>query len=444
MKICRVLLRSFSTVASIAFFVVTLTRPVTAHDQIPGPPQTQPILIQNTTLHLGDGGVKAGTSLLFDKGKITEIGKRIQKPSGARVIDGSGKQVYPGLIDSFTDLGLREITAVDVTVDSAERGDRNPNVRSWVAVNPDSELIPVARANGILLAHVVPMGRFIRGQSAVMQLDGWSNDDMTLAAPTGLCVSWDSVVSLGKDSADDAKRYNEQIERLDTLFDEVRRYRDAVAADASRPTDVRLESLIPVVQGERSVFVYADQLATIESAIGYFSSRNIPIVLCGGADAMLCADSIREHDVPVILLGTYRLPRHRGDSPDSLYRLPADLHAAGIRFAIAGEGSGYPGGASNVRNLPYHAAVAVGHGLPAEQAIRAITGSAAEILGVSDRVGTLAVGRDATLIITDGDILETSSQVTQAFVQGRLVDLSSRHRQLFRKYEQKPLGESVE
>ncbi len=158
-----------------------------SHDIVPGRPQSQPILIEHAMLHIGNGTVKKDSSLLFDEGVITRIGRDGGRPEDTLVIDGRDKHVYPGLIDAFTDIGLREITAVDVTVDSSERGDENPNVRSWIAFNPDSELIPVARAGGVLVAHVVPGGRWIRGQSAVLQLDGWAAKDMLLRARAG-CV----------------------------------------------------------------------------------------------------------------------------------------------------------------------------------------------------------------------------------------------------------------
>lgn len=417
---------------------VVWCRPAFTHDLVPGPPQTRPILVEDAVIHLGNGTVRRGHSLLFDDGIVVEVARTIPKPPKTLVISGKGRHVYPGLIDSFTDLGLVEITAVDVSVDSTERGDQNPNVRSWSAFNPDSELIPVARAGGVLLAHVVPGGRLIRGQSAVMQLDGWSGDDMKLAAPTGLCVSWESMVPSGDAPKELAKKYDEKRKDLEDVLDTARRYRDAVESDSNTATDVRLESWIPVIEGRRPVFVYAERFGAIVSAVRFFTSRDIPIVICGGADALHCADVLLEHDIPVILMGTYRLPRNRHDPHSALYALPKQLHDRGIRFAIAGEGPGYPGGASNVRNLANHAGAAVAHGLSREDAVKSITGTAAEILGLDDRVGTLTVGHDATLIISDGDILESLTQVTDAFIQGRAVDLNNRHRQLFNKYKQKP------
>ncbi|WP_404310843.1 amidohydrolase [Neorhodopirellula lusitana] len=434
--------RSFSTLLVVAFAMVCSQTGwqvnLRAHDIVPGSPQKQPIVIRNTTLHLGNGSIVSNGSILFEDGMISEVGDSVRLPDSARVIDGKGKHVYPGLIDSYTDIGLREITAVDVTVDNVERGELNPNVRSWVAFNPDSELIPVARAGGVMLAHVVPGGRLLQGQSGVMLLDGWSYQDMLVKGPAGLCVNWESVMPRGGDSKDKAKRYDEQIQELDDLLERARRYGESIAADDSGSTDLRLESLLPVIRGERPVFVQADRLGAIESAISFFTSRRIPMVLCGGADAMHCVDRLAAHDIPVILIATYRLPRRRSDPVDALYSLPAQLRESGVRFAIAGEGAGYPGGASNLRNLAYQAGIAVAHGLPHEEAVRAITQSPAEILGVADLVGTLAAKHHATLIIADGDVFESGTRVVDAYVQGRQVDLGNKHKQLYRKYEQRP------
>ena len=203
------------------------------------------------------------------------------------------------------------------------------------------------------------------------------------------------------------------------------------------PTDLRLESLLPVIAGQQPLFAEADLQFEIESAVAYAQSQKLRLVIHGGYDAAGCAGLLRQYRVPVIIASTYRLPKRRDDPYDAPYTLPERLRKAGVQFAIAGEGAGSPGGAANARNLPYHAAVAVAYGLPHEEALRAITLSATEILGVSDRIGSLSVGKDATLIIADGDILETETNVESAYMQGRVVDLGSRHKTLYEKYKRK-------
>ena len=409
-----------------------------AHDQVPGRAQKKPIVIRGATIHVVDGPAINNGMVLFDDGKIVSIGKQIDVPDNARALDASGKQVYPGLIESMTDLGLREISAVSETSDRIERGDRNPNVRSWVAINPDSELIPVARAGGVLMSLTSPGGRWIRGQCAVVQLDGWTASEMTLKAPAGLCVNWNAMHPSDDDPKERANKREAKYSELDALLDEVRRYGEArLSRPEQTPTDVRLDSLLPVIDGDLPMVVEADRQVVIESAVAYSQARGIKLVIYGGYDAPRCAELLKQYDVPVIIAAVYRLPLRRHDAYDAAFTLPERLRAAGVKFCIAGEGPGYPGGASNTRNLPYHAACAVAYGLPRREAIRSITLSAAEILGVDDRVGSITVGKDATLVIVDGDILETNSNVTHAFIQGREVDLGSRHTTLYEKYKQK-------
>lgn len=442
---------SLAGILAVAFFAILVTGRfnatgrfhtaslIIANDQIPGAAQSRPILIRGATIHRVDDSTIQDGSVLLDEGRIVEVGKKIKPPKGAEVIDATGKHVYPGLIEPMTDLGLREILAVDVTVDSTELGDRNPNVRSWVAVNPDSELIPVARAGGILVAHVSPGGRFVRGQSAVMTLDGWTATEMNLRAPAGLSVNWESMQTRDKDAAAEANKRDQKLQELDDWFDRAQRYAEARSTNDETASDLRLESLLPLLRGELPMFAEANRQSTIESAVAFAVRHQLKLVIYGGYDAVECAELLKRYDIPVIIAGTYRLPLHRHDPYDAPYTLPKRLQQAGVRFAIGGEGPGYPGGSSNARNLPYHAANAVAYGLSREDAIAAVTLSAAEILGVQDRIGSITPGKDATLIVVDGDVLETESNLTDAFIEGRRVDLSSKHTMLYEKYKQKYL-----
>ena len=409
-----------------------------AHDQVPGAPQTRPIVIRNATIHVVDGADITNGDVLFVAGKITSIGKNVDVPAKTVEIDGDGKHVYPGLIESMTDLGLREISAVEETDDRTEYGQQNPNARAWVAVNPDSELIPVARAGGVLTVMTAPRGRYIRGQTAVINLDGWTVAEMKLKAPAGMYIDWGAMRPRGSSAAEQRSSREENFAELDELLGSVRRYQKArESSPDTTATDVRLESLVPVVNGELPVFVDADRQMEIESAVAYGQAQGLSIVIYGGYDAEQCAALLKQYDVPVIIASTYRLPLRRDEAYDTAYTLPERLRAAGVKFAICGEGAGSPGGAANARNLPYHAGVAVAYGLPHADGLRAITLSAAEILGVADRVGSITAGKDATLILADGDILETETNVQAAFIQGRAVDLGSRHKMLYEKYKLK-------
>jgi imidazolonepropionase-like amidohydrolase len=410
-----------------------------AHDQTPGSPQKKPIAIVGGTIHPIDGPEITDGIVLLVEGKIAAVGKseQVEVPADATRIDAMGSHVYPGLVAAMSDIGLREIDAVAATVDTSEVGDTNPNVRSWVAVNPDSELFPVSRANGILTAMVAPLGQRWRGQSAVMSLDGWSASEMTIKAPAGLCLAWESIESTKQEDKDRIENRERAMKELDELIDQAKRY-EAGKVDGK---DLVLESLLPVLRGELPVYTEANSAAAIESAVAYAVANRLKIIIYGGHDAAQCATLLREHNVPVILPGTLREPLHPHDAYDLPYTLPVRLKQAGVTFCISGEGSGYPGGATNLRNLPYQAARAVAYGLPYQDALRSITLGAAEIIGVGDRLGSLTVGKDATVMIVDGDILETKSNVTHAWIQGRDVDLGNRHRTLYEKYQRLISGE---
>jgi len=401
---------------------------VTAAPEIPGAPQRQPVVLVGVTLHpVASPPIQDGM-LLMEDGQIKALGRNVSVPDGALRIEFAGKHIYPALFDAYTDLGLVEIGAVRATRDQSETGRVNPNVKSWVSINPDSELIPVTRSNGVLLALTAPAGGLLAGQSAVIQLDGWTYEDITLRPAVGMHVDWPATYRGG----DSGKRL---VKQLEEAFDDARAYRRARSADESQHApDLRWEALLSVLDGRLPLIVSADELQQLQEAVAFKAAQQVKLIIHGGYDAPLCSELLVEHDVPVIVGGVYRLPRRRDEPYDTPFTVPARLQQAGVRFCISGEGGS---GASNVRNLPYHAAMASAFGLPRDAAIRSITLAPAEILGVADRVGSLEPGKDATLIVTDGDPLETPTQVEACFVQGRPVELDDRHKRLWRKYQEK-------
>lgn len=416
-----------------------LSATLSASDQIPGGKQTKPMVLKGGIVHTVSGGtIEAGT-VVFVAGKITAVGKDVAIPEGAEIIDCMGKHVYPGLFDAHSQIGLIEIEAVRATVDTAETGSLNPNVRAEVAFNPDSELIPVTRANGVLLGLSAPTGSLVNGRSAVMQLDGWTWENMALKMNAGMHVRWPrpALRGGGRRMGGGAPPPSEgsQLEELNDWIKNAKLYKAAREASPDRqPWDARLEATLPVIDGRMPLVVEAEQTAQIESAVAFAKAHQLRLIISGGYDAEACAPLLRETGTPVIIAGVYRVPQRESDPYDASYTLPDRLERAGVKYAIAAADRF---GGSNIRNLPYHAATAVAYGLNQEAALRAITLSPAEILGVADRVGSLELGKDATLFVADGDILETPTQVERAFVQGRNVDLNSRHTQLYRKYSEK-------
>lgn len=403
------------------------------------PGAEQPIALVGATLHpVSSEPIENGVLVMRD-GKIAAIGGADTEIGDAKPIDLTGKHVYPSLLAAYTQLGLVEIDAVRATRDFDEAGSINPNAHAHKAFNPDSELIPVTRSNGVLLAVTAPEGGRVPGCSSLMQLAGWTFEDMLVEPDVGLHIRWPRERSRTSDDHDhDAPQHDEQdeVDKLALLFDQAKAYH-ALRSESQEPpaeVDLRLEALGPVLAGERAVIVTANRQAEIEAAVAFCVARGLRMILHGGYDAPQCAALLTEHDVPVIIGGVTRLPLRRSEPYHYAYSLPARVRDAGLRFCIAGSGNDT---ASNARNLPYHAGTAAAFGLTPAEALRSITLAPAEILGVADRVGSLEAGKHATLFVTDGDPLDIATQVLQAYVQGRAVDLNDRHKQLYNKFKQR-------
>lgn len=400
---------------------------------IPGSEQTTPVALVGGTVHpVASTSIENGT-ILFADGRITAIGEHVTLPEDAVQVDVSGQHIYPGLFNAGGQLGLVEINAVRATVDDSELGSINPNVRAETAVNPDSELIPVTRSNGVLLCLTVPTGGLVSGASAILQLDGWTWEDLTLKSRAGVHVYWPRM-RFGDDSN---QNRNDQIKRLEDLVERAKDYRKVhhAADNAQNPKiDLKLEALIPVLNRNVPIVVHADRVGQIQAAVAFASSHNLRLIIYGGYDAAICARLLRENDVPVVISNIYRLPLRRSEPYDSAYTLPDRLRQAGVKYCIAGVDRF---GASNLRNLPYNAATAAAYGLPQDEALKSITLYPAQIFGIDDEVGSLEVGKRATLFVCDGNPLETATNVKIAYINGRKLDLNDRHKTLWQKYRRK-------
>jgi imidazolonepropionase-like amidohydrolase len=412
-----------------------------AAPQIPGGPQQRPVALVGGTVHTAAGPEMPGATVLFAEGKIVAIGRELALPDDVERIDVTGKHVYPGLFDACTQVGLIEIEAVRATRDNSETGQINPNARSQVAFNPDSELIPVGRSNGVLLVLSAPLGGLVSGTSAVMQMDGWTWEDMTVKGSAGVHLHWPRTRPLSDGffsttTADEPSRRQKAIESIRQAFADARAYLAAKkAASPGRPEpkfDARWEAMIPVLEGKLPVIAHADQLQQIQGAVALAAKEQVKLIILGGYDAPRSTELLKQQGVPVIIQGVHRLPQRTSDPYDAAYTVARRLHEAGVPFCISGGDDPW-----NVRNLPYHAAAAAAHGLPRDEALRAITLYPAQILGVQDRIGSLESGKDATLFVSNGDVLEIPSRVELAFIQGRRVDLSDRQKRLWEKYREK-------
>jgi imidazolonepropionase-like amidohydrolase len=409
-------------------------------------------LLRGGTIHTIAGATIGSGSVLVRGGKIIGVGKDIAAPKGVKVIDIKGLDVYPGMIDSATEIGLVEVNAVRETLDTTEIGRFNPQLVALTAVNPSSEHIAVTRANGITTAATVPQGQLISGQVSLIHLDGWTTEEMGVSRTAGLHlrIPFIRVPMRASQPSDGAGQpaasqetfatarqdFNKQMAELNEFFDSARRYREA--KDAKTPdfrSDLKLEAMIPIIEGREPVLVTAIREREIRDAIGFADKQKIRIILCEAPEAYKVIKEIKEHNIPVILGSTLALPLNEDEPYDRTYTTPAELQRAGIKFAI-----GTFSGTANLssRNLPYQAAQAVAFGLPHDDALKAITQNAAEIWGISDRTGTIEEGKWADLMITDGDPLEAKTQVRQLFIKGKPVDLDNKQKQLYEKYLNRP------
>jgi imidazolonepropionase-like amidohydrolase len=403
--------------------------------------QQRPVALVGATLHPVSGAPISAGVLVFEGGRISAVGPAGSQPAGAELIDLSGRHVYPGFLHPLSQLGLTEVGSVRGTVDTTEIGEINPHLRAEVAVNADSLLLPVAMSGGVLTAHVYPRGGTFTGTSAVIRLAGWNWQDMTLATPVGMHLRFPEVTPArsGEETKEDQGEEDKKVRELTRIVGEARAYAQGRrAAEAGKApafdVDPRFAALAPVVEGMLPLFVHAESKLQIEKALDWTAEQGFARrILVAGPGAAYLADRLAADHVPVILTGVLVQPSRDFEPYDFAYAAPAQLHAAGVRFAIAG------GDPSEARNLPFHAAMAAAFGLPKDEALASVTLRPAEILGVADRLGSLEPGKDATVFVADGDPLEIRTRIERAWIAGREIDLSQHHqKRLYEKYRNRP------
>jgi len=407
------------------------------------------VSIVHATVHPVSGPEIEDGTVSFRAGRIVEVGAKLPPLPGASVVDGSGKHLWPGMIDANTAVGLTEIGSVAGSVDIAETGSINPQVNTAIAINPDSELIPVTRANGVTHVLSVPEGGLVSGSSALIRLAGWTWEDMEAAGPVAMHVQWPSFVirrgggggSPPPSEEEQKKEREEAIKKIKTLFEDARAYAKAksVGGSSSRPfdPDPALEAMLPVLDGRIPVVVQASEIRQIRSAVAWGESEGVRMILLGAGDVARAAALLREKKIPVIVDGVLALPRREDEAYDAAYTVAAQLAAAGVPFCISSGGGGF--GASNTRNLPYHAGMAAAFGLPKDAALKAVTLEPARILGVAADLGSLEKGKSASMILTDGDPLEITTNVLAEWIDGRSITIDdTKHVRLYRKYASRP------
>lgn len=415
---------------------------VNAQDNVyPAPAQSKPIIVTNATIHVGNGTVINNGSVLMTNGKITAVGTNVTAPSGAEVIDASGKHVYPGLILPNSQLGIQEVGAgTRATNDFNELGEINPNVRTIVAYNSDSKITNTLRSNGVLFAEVVPNGGKISGTSSLVQLDAWNWEDAAYRYDRMIHYRMPSLLNragfggrFGGGQAgggDRIKAALDEIEEVKNFFREAKSY-----SMVSSPKDVNLkyEAVKPLFTKEGKLLIHCNLVKEMLAAIEFSKEFGFDIVIVGGSESFRIADLLKENNIPVILAHMHRLPTTQDDDVDLPFKTPAILQKAGVLFAIGDEDYHNRG-----RNMMFNAGTATAYGLPKEAAISAMTLNTAKILGVDKITGSIETGKDANIIISEGDILDMrSSNITHAFIQGRAINLDNKQKQLNERYKYK-------
>ena len=407
----------------------------------PAPKQAQPIAVTNATVHIGNGQVLENATVVMVDGKITAVGPNISVPAGAQTINAQGKHVYPGLILASSNLGLVEIGSVRASSDVREIGDMNPNVRAIAAYNTDSKVINTLRSNGILFANVVPEGGTVSGTSSVVQLDAWNPKDAAYKTDAGIHVNMPLMLARPRGfgfggggnggpnapQSDPVKEGLEKVDELKSFFREAKAYQSESNHDE---TNLKFESVKGLFDKSQKLYVHANTVKQMLVALDFVREFGFDMVIVGGSDSWQIADLLKQNNVTVILSQPHSLPTSTDDDVDQPYKTPAMLQKAGVNFVINDDD-----GQTRGRNLMFNAGTAVAYGLTKEQALQSITLNAAKALGIEKQTGSIEVGKDANLIISDGDILDMrTSQVTQAFIQGRNINLDDKQKQLNQRY----------
>ncbi len=411
--------------------------------------RSESLALTGATVHTVSGPVLENATIVIEEGRIVAVGTDLTPVPNTRVVPLAGKHVYPGLVSANTVLGLTEVASVAGTNDFSETGTTNPNIRAEIGINPESDLLPVARVNGITTALVVPRGGAISGTSALVHLDGWTFEDMTVRAPVGLHVQWPGQTPVRgwyevRSDEEQKKARDQAIAAIRQAFADARAYWTARAAEGKagiprHDRDVKWDAMGRALRGEIPVFFHAAALNQIKAALRFADEEKLAnVVLVGGGDAWRVADELKARGIAVIAGPTLALPRRGYEPYDEAFTGPAKLWKAGVRFCVSDGGS--PFGATNARNLAYHAAMAAAFGLPRDEALKSVTLYPAQILGVADRVGSIEPGKLADLIVTDGDPLEITTRVEQVWSAGRPVSMETRQTRLFRKYDDRPRG----
>ena len=404
--------------------------------------EAKSILITGGHLHLGNGesiitgavGVRDG-KIVFAKNSLTFT---VDRSKWDTIIDVSGKHIYPGFIAPNSTLGLTEIDAVRATRDYDEVGTYNPHVRSQIAFNVESKVMSTVRTNGVLMSQATPRGGIISGTSSIMALDGWNWEDATISVDDGIHLNWPSSMQGGGWWAEPApkkrnERYNDRKQEIYEFFEMAKAYSNIRKHEDK---DQRLESMRECFKGVKRVYIHANELQELVDIIEFSRALKLKFpVIVGGYDSHLITRQLVDANIPVMVLRPHSLPQNEEDDINHPYRLANLLHEGGVKFCIQNAGGME---AMNARNLPFLAGTAMSFGLSTEEAIRSITLSSAEILGIDESFGSIEKGKSATLFVSEGDALDMrTNKMVLGMINGKFISTSNFQTELYEKYTKK-------
>jgi imidazolonepropionase-like amidohydrolase len=423
-------------------FIILLSLSISVFAQAPdvpspAPPQEGRIYLTNATIHTGTGKVLQNATIGFDNGKIFYLEENpVTKPdtNSGRIIDCTGKHIYPGIISTNTIIGLSEIEAVRAANDNAEVGQFNPNVKAIVSYNTDSRVTPTLRSNGVLYAQVAPQGGYVSGTSAVVQLDAWNWEDAAVKNEDGVFINWPSMFKVKSWWAEPQefeinKDYDKELDGLKAYFKDAKSYFEA---GAHEKTNLGFEAMKGLFDKSKNLYVKVYYVKEIQNAIAFAEELGVNIVLVGAKDSYMIADVLAQKKIPVILSKCHDLPTYEDEDIQQPYKTPAILQKAGVLYCIS------IGAFWQERNLMFEAGTASAYGLSKEEALQAITRNPAKILNLDKQIGTLERGKDASLIVSTGDVLDMkTSNIEQAYISGRKIDLGNKQKALSEKFMKK-------
>lgn len=422
------------------YLVAFMLLPLLAHaQQFDGEfikPRNGSFLLQNATIvTVTKGNIKNG-SVLIVNGKIEAVGTNI--PAGeAEVIDCTGQFIYPGLFDGGGRLGLVEVNSVPETQDFSEIGNVTPNMQALVAVNPNSEAIPVTRVSGVTTTLANPSGGVFPGTAALINLNGYTPDQM-YAGFKGIILNFPTSArrsTWDRRSEEDVMKDAEKAQKnLNEIWGKAEKYHKMKTANAELDYYPEMDQLAKAVGGELPLLVEVNAASDIELAIKWIQDKGVTAILTGVAEGWRVADKIAASGLPVITGPMLSIPTRQSDKYDASYTNPGKMAKAGVKVVIRSND------AENTRNLPFNAGFAAAYGMGKEEALKAVTINAAEVFGIADRRGSIEAGKDATLFVSSGDPFETRTQIIHVFIDGYRVPMSNRHIKLYQEFLERSPG----